>query len=101
MSFIPVDHNVFVIDIEYIVPLEQVEPHIPAHMDFLETNYARKHFLASGAKVPRSGGIILAIAKSKDEVQEWIKDDPFHRQKLANYKVTEFHPRISAAGLKA
>lgn len=71
-------HNLFVIDLEYLVPFSKIDPLIDAHMDFLETHYAEGHFLASGRKVPRTGGVILAVAARKADVESWIKDDPFH-----------------------
>ena len=99
MPLIAEGHNIFVIDIEYTVPLDQVEPLIEGHIKFLETQYAAKRFLASGAKVPRSGGVILAVGTDKSEVEKLIKEDPFHQQNIACYTITEFTPRMKAQGL--
>ncbi|MCZ4279855.1 YciI family protein [Kiloniella laminariae] len=100
MSIIPAGQNIFVIDLEYLVPLEQVEPLIEAHRTFLDKYYASKRFLASGAKVPRSGGVILAVAESRAEVEQLITEDPFHANKIARYSITEFQPRMTAEGLR-
>ncbi|WP_211212134.1 YciI family protein [Kiloniella laminariae] len=91
--------NIFIIDLEYLVPLEQVEPLIEAHRAFLDKYYANKRFLASGAKVPRSGGVILAVAASRAEVEQLITEDPFHAKQIARYHITEFQPRMTAEGL--
>lgn len=89
----------FVINLNYIVPLEQLDAHMGDHMKFLNKYYKENVFVASGRKVPRTGGIILAMGKSKEEIEEIIKEDPFYSHKLAEFTVTEFmtsqvHPKF-------
>lgn len=60
MTMIPPAQNLFVIDLHYIVSFEKIEPELDAHVEFLEENYASGHFIASGPKVPRTGGVIVA-----------------------------------------
>jgi len=80
----------FVIDLTYVVPLEKIDAIMGDHMKFLRKYYKLNAFIASGRKVPRTGGIILVQAKSKDEVESIINDDPFVVNKLATYVITEF-----------
>lgn len=80
----------FVIDLHYIVPLEKLDAHMTEHVKFLKKYYDKNVFVASGRKVPRTGGIILALADSKEEIESIIKEDPFYSLKLADFKVTEF-----------
>jgi uncharacterized protein YciI len=80
----------FIINLNYIVPLEQLDLYMAAHVKFLHTYYKKNIFVASGRKVPRTGGIILAIAESKEEVEKIIREDPFHTHKLAEFTITEF-----------
>jgi uncharacterized protein YciI len=80
----------FVIDLQYIVPLEKLDAHMTEHVKFLKKYYDKNVFVASGRKVPRTGGIILALADSKDAIETIIKEDPFYSLKLAEFKVTEF-----------
>lgn len=80
----------FIIDINYIAPLEEIERYLKQHIDFLEHHYRLGHFIASGRKNPRVGGIILCLGSSKAQVDMIIKDDPFFRESLAKYSVTEF-----------
>ncbi|HEY0742767.1 MAG TPA: YciI family protein [Chryseosolibacter sp.] len=80
----------FIIDLHYIVPLEKLDAHMTAHVRFLKKYYDKNIFLASGRKVPRTGGIILALANSKEEIEKIIEEDPFYTHKLAEFKVTEF-----------
>ena len=80
----------FIINLNYIVPLEQLDAHMADHVKFLRKYYKQNVFLASGRKVPRTGGIILALTKSKEEIDQIIREDPFYTQKLAEFSVTEF-----------
>lgn len=82
----------FIISLTYKVPLEDVERYIPEHNAFLEKYYDLGRFIASGRKEPRTGGIILCNAQSKNEVEQLIQEDPFHFHQIANYDITEFLP---------
>ena len=89
----------FIINLHYIVPLEELDRHMAAHVKYLRGYYNKNVFVASGRKVPRTGGIILALAHSCDEVDRIISEDPFYKHKLAEFTVTEFlasqhHPNL-------
>ena len=90
----------FIIDLHYIVPLEQLDAHMTDHVKFLHKYYKQNIFVVSGRKVPRTGGIILALAKSREEVDSIIREDPFHVHKLAEFKVTEFQTSQSHPDMK-
>jgi uncharacterized protein YciI len=92
----------FIIDLHYIVPLEHIDAQMKPHMAFLKKHYASGDFIMSGRKVPRTGGVILAAAKSKAEAERIIQDDPFVRLRLAEYTIIEFqtsqvHPALKVA----
>lgn len=80
----------FIIDLTYIVPLEKLDAHMAEHVKFLKKYYDQNVFVTSGRKVPRTGGIILALADSKETIEEIIKEDPFYELKLAKFSITEF-----------
>lgn len=80
----------FIIDLNYIAPQEELDKHMYDHVQFLKKFYQKNLFLASGRKVPRTGGIILCIADSEKEVNQIIGEDPFFKLNLAEFKVTEF-----------
>jgi uncharacterized protein YciI len=80
----------FVISLHYIVPLEELDKHMTAHVKYLQKYYKQNVFVASGRKVPRTGGIILALAPSKEEIQQIIEEDPFYIHRLAEFTITEF-----------
>ncbi len=60
------------------------------HMKFLRDHYAQNALVASGRKVPRTGGIILALGSSKEEIEEIMRHDPFCIQQFASFSITEF-----------
>jgi len=80
----------FIINLNYIVALEQVDAHMTDHVKFLRKYYKLNKFITSGRKVPRTGGIILALANSKEEIEQIISEDPFYLHKLAEFTITEF-----------
>lgn len=80
----------FVIDLHYIVPLEVLDSHMADHVKFLRKYYKLNVFVASGRKVPRTGGIILALTKTMEELQEILSEDPFFTHKLAEFRITQF-----------
>jgi len=80
----------FIINLNYIVPLELLDAHMTDHVKFLRKYYKLNKFVASGRKVPRTGGIILALADSKEEIENIIREDPFCIHKLAEFTITEF-----------
>ncbi|AZB10304.1 GTP cyclohydrolase [Chryseobacterium sp. G0162] len=82
----------FIISLTYKVPIENVERYIPEHNSFLQKHYDLGFFIASGRKEPRTGGIIICRAASKNEVEQIIKDDPFNIHQIADYDITEFIP---------
>jgi uncharacterized protein YciI len=90
----------FIIDLNYIAPLEELDKHMFDHVKYLQKYYEENLFLASGRKVPRTGGIILCIAESEKEVNKIISEDPFYKLKLAEFKVTEFLASQSHPDLK-
>jgi uncharacterized protein YciI len=89
----------FIINLNYVVPLEQLDKHMADHVKFLKTYYKNNIFVASGRKVPRTGGIILALGKSMAEIEKIIQEDPFYIHHLAEFTITEFltsqyHPEL-------
>jgi uncharacterized protein YciI len=90
----------FVIELTYKVPLAEIDAHMAAHMAFLRKHYASGHFLVSGRKVPRDGGIILAVGKSRSEIEAIARDDPFCARGLADVRVIEFRASQQAADIQ-
>ena len=80
----------FVIELTYKAPLKEIDAHMAAHMVYLKKYYASGHFLVSGRKLPRDGGVILAVGKSREQVETIAAEDPFFTHGLADFRVVEF-----------
>ncbi len=89
----------FILSLIYIKPLEEVDVLLEEHVIYLKEEYALGNFLASGRKVPRTGGVILARGASREEIETIIKLDPFHRHGIAEYEITEFCPTMTSDDL--
>lgn len=87
-------------NLDYVAPLDQIDSRMAEHVKFLQKHYKAGTFLASGRKVPRTGGIILAVGKSKVEIEAIMKADPFVKFKLAKAEVTEFQNSQMAPGFR-
>ncbi|HEU5036668.1 MAG TPA: YciI family protein [Nocardioides sp.] len=76
----------------YTAPLARIDELLDAHRAWLDQQYAEGRFLASGPQVPRSGGLILARAESREAVLDVVGTDPFFRAGAASYEVMQFTP---------
>ena len=90
----------FIVSLTYKRPLEEVDSHLDAHVAYLKQEYANGSFIASGRKVPRTGGIILSNVKTKDEMEAILAKDPFFLAGIADYDVIEFIPGMVAEGFE-
>jgi uncharacterized protein YciI len=88
----------FLILLQYNKPVAAVEQHLDEHRQFLEKYYQSKHFICSGPRHPRTGGVILCHAKSRKEVEDIIREDPFDQYQLADYEIIAFEPTRYAEG---
>ncbi|HYO97980.1 MAG TPA: YciI family protein [Polyangiaceae bacterium] len=80
----------FVIELIYKVGLERIDAHMKAHVAFLRKYYAAGNFLVSGRKIPRDGGVILAVGSSREAIEAIMREDPFCALGLADARVIEF-----------
>jgi uncharacterized protein YciI len=80
----------FVIELSYKAELKEIDAAMAAHVAFLKKYYAAGTFVVSGRKIPRDGGIILAVAESRERVEAIMREDPFCSRGLAEVRVIEF-----------
>jgi uncharacterized protein YciI len=92
---------VYILQLSYIVPLDEVDRARDEHMAWIAEQYAAGRFLVSGAKVPRTGGTIVARAMPREELDDVIAADPFTREGIAVYDVAEFAATTVAEGLES
>lgn len=89
----------FVIELKYTAAPEKIDARMTAHVKFLKKYYASGNFLVSGRKIPRDGGIILAVGESRQQIEAIIREDPFHIHGLAEFRVIEFRASQKATDI--
>ena len=80
----------FIIELTYTADLARIDASMRAHMQFINAHYASGHFVVSGRKIPRDGGIILAVGTDRAEIEAIAQQDPFVTKGLATARVIEF-----------
>jgi uncharacterized protein YciI len=80
----------FVIELIYKVDLEEIDAHMAEHVRYLKKYYDSGDFVVSGRKIPRDGGIILAVGDSREEIEAIVQEDPFHVHGLAEFRIVQF-----------
>lgn len=80
----------FVIELTYKVDLAQIDAAMKPHVAWLNRQYAAGVFVASGRKVPRDGGIILATGDDRAAIEAIVAGDPFVSRGLADARIIQF-----------
>jgi uncharacterized protein YciI len=92
--------GMFVLELTYTADLSEIDAAMKSHMRWLNAQYAAGHFLVSGRKIPRDGGVILATGSDRASVERIAAEDPFVKQGLATVRVIEFRASQKTADLK-
>ena len=90
----------FVIELNYKATLAQIDARMAAHVKFLNKYYAAGNFLVSGRKIPRDGGIILAVGDGRADIEAIIREDPFVQHGLADFRIIEFRASQRATNIQ-
>jgi len=80
----------FIVELTYKAALVRIDAQMRAHVAFLNKYYAAGNFLMSGRQIPRTGGIIVALADSRERIEAIMAEDPFCRHGLAEVRIVEF-----------
>jgi uncharacterized protein YciI len=80
----------FVLELTYTAELSEIDAAMKTHMRWLNAQYAAGHFLMSGRKIPRDGGVIIATGSDRAAIETLAAQDPFVVQGLATVRVIEF-----------
>lgn len=92
--------TIAVVVLTYVKPLDQVDAQLAAHVEWLKQGYADGIFLASGRKIPRSGGVILAKGDDMDGCK-LAEPDPFQQSGVAKVEIVPFEATMAAPSLQA
>lgn len=90
----------FVVLLKYEKPLPEIDRLMSEHVTFLEECFRAGVFLAAGRRVPREGGVILAVAPTREDLDEIMSHDPFVREGAATYEIVEFRASLHHEALK-
>lgn len=82
----------FILLVTYTVPLSRIDELLDEHRCWLDENFADGTFLVSGPQVPRTGGTIIAAARSRRQIEQLLRSDPLVRTGSATYQIIEFSP---------
>lgn len=93
--------SMFIISISYKKPLSEVDAFLVEHVEYLDRQYRKGVFIASGRKNPRTGGIILSKLKRKEDVEKAVQEDPFFKKEIADHEIIEFYPTKVAEGFES
>ncbi|MCT4508506.1 MAG: YciI family protein [Tepidibacter sp.] len=90
----------FIVSLTYVKEIDIVESYLEEHVDYLKEQYTKGFFMASGRKVPRTGGVIVSNLKDKEELMNILKKDPFYKNQVAEYDIIEFVPSMTSKELE-
>ena len=88
----------FILSLTYVKPQEEADRLMEPHLAWVQEGYDSGLFLASGRKVPRTGGVILARGERAD-IDAFVARDPFAVHDVADYEITEVSLTRTADGL--
>ncbi|MER7397404.1 YciI family protein [Streptomyces sp. NPDC000151] len=89
----------FILELTYTAPLDRVEAALDQHVAWLDQHFAAGHFLASGRKQPRDGGVIIASVDDRATAEKITQEDPFVTAGVCEYRITEFIATKTVADL--
>jgi uncharacterized protein YciI len=82
-----------VLVLRYTVPIEQAEPHVPDHLEYLQRQHGEGTFLLSGQTVAaRAGEVILATGLDRADVEQLAAADPFVTAGVGAYDILTITP---------
>lgn len=88
-----------ILSLTYVTELEQADAQMEAHMAWVKEGYDEGWFIASGRKIPRTGGVILANG-DRAEIEAFCDNDPFVVHGIAQYEITECTFTTAADGFE-
>jgi uncharacterized protein YciI len=87
----------FVVSLTYKVPDDIVDFHRPGHMAWLKDAFDDGIFLASGRRVPATGGVLLSKV-DRATLDASLAKDPFYSNGVAEFEIIEFTATSVAEG---
>lgn len=90
----------FVLLARYTRPAAEVDLLLDAHRAWISRHQEAGRILMTARQVPLTGGLILAVGESADEMWQMLREDPFHASGAAEYEILEFQAVRVSAGME-
>jgi len=88
----------FIVTLTYLKPVDEIDALMDGHVAWLKAGYDEGLFIASGRRVPRTGGVILARSGDEAALRDTLARDPFVIHGAARCDVVEFAASMTAPG---
>jgi len=82
----------YLVEVSYAAGHEQLAAVRNEHRAYVKTGFDKGMLLLAGAWSTKTGGMVVGKANSRDEIEEFCANDPFRKQRLADYRIIEFQP---------
>ncbi len=90
----------FVVNLKYTKSSSEINKELENHRAFLDKYLKLNKLVCSGSKNPKVGCILIFKGKNLMEIESIIQEDPFNKNKLAEYEIIEFLPTRYAEGFE-
>lgn len=91
----------YLVLLDYQADLDEIDASMRDHMAFLDKCYDAGVFIVSGRRDPRTGGVILAKAPAREDVEAIMALDPFVSRGLATFEIVAFRASQTSPAFKA
>lgn len=89
----------FLILLNYVKPVEEVDAVRPRHLEFLAQGFAEGRYVLAGRQVPPDGGVVIARGTDEAAVAELTERDPYVVSGAAEYRLVRFEASLTEDGL--
>lgn len=84
--------TLWIIESTYLKSGDELAAVTPRHREWLDQHYVSGVFLTSGRKVDGTGGVLVALAETQEQLEAIFQDDPFVKEGCSTYRYTAFTP---------
>lgn len=91
---------IYVVVLSYKVPLSEIDRQLSAHIEWLKVGYSDGVFIASGRRLPRTGGVILAKSDCIESLKARLEQDPFQKSGVVDTEIIPFEMSMASEFLQ-
>lgn len=86
----------YIVTLRYNQPLEEVQIHLEAHMQWLVQQTQAGHLLAAGPLDDHTGGVLLVSSANRVALDQILEQDPYLVHSVVDASVQGFEPALRA-----